>query len=121
MTDAPFGKKVVAQIAITVKDIEKAVETYSRVFGMEKPPITITDEQDKAKTIYYGESSPARCKLAFFDFGQVQLELMQPIGEPSVWKDVLDRDGDGVNHIAFWVPDTNETLAYLEGQGMKMI
>jgi methylmalonyl-CoA/ethylmalonyl-CoA epimerase len=121
MTDAPFGKRAIAQIAIAVKDIEAAVETYSRVFGMEKPNIIITDEYDKAQTSYRGGSSTARCKLAFFDFGQVQIELMEPIGEPSVWKDVLDKNGDGVHHIAFWVPDTDETVKYLDSHGMPMI
>jgi methylmalonyl-CoA/ethylmalonyl-CoA epimerase len=121
MTEQPFGSRAIAQIAIVVHDIEKAVEAYSRVFGMEKPPIIITDEYEKAQTWYRGEASQARCKLAFFKMGQVEIELMQPIGEPSVWKDILDQRGEGVHHIAFWVPDTDATVKYLDAQGMPMI
>jgi methylmalonyl-CoA/ethylmalonyl-CoA epimerase len=121
MTDAPFGKQVVAQIAIAVKDIEAAVETYSKIFGIEKPNIIITDEYDKAQTLYRGGASHARAKLAFIKFGQVELELIEPIGEPSVWKDLLDQKGEGVHHIAFWVPDTDETVKYLDAHGMPMI
>jgi hypothetical protein len=52
MTEKPLGSQVVTQIAIAVRDIEKAVETYSRLLGVEKPEIIITDEYEKAQTIW---------------------------------------------------------------------
>jgi catechol 2,3-dioxygenase-like lactoylglutathione lyase family enzyme len=121
LTETPLGNRLVTQIAIVVHDIEKAVETYSRVLGVDKPEIMITDEYEKAQTIYYGKPSRARCKLAFFHLGQIDLELMEPMGEPSVWKDVLNKRGQGVHHIAFHVPDTEAALKYLDSQGMPMI
>lgn len=121
MTDHPLGNRAVAQIAIVVRDIEKAVEVYSRLLGMEKPPISISGEYEAAQTQYHGQPSQARVKMAFFNLGSVQLELMQPVGEPSAWKDVLDVRGEGLHHIAFRVPDTDAALAYLDEQGMPMI
>ena len=40
MTEPALGNGVVTQIAIAVHDIEKAVETYSRVFGMKDARLT---------------------------------------------------------------------------------
>jgi methylmalonyl-CoA/ethylmalonyl-CoA epimerase len=117
----PLGNRAVAQIAIVVRDLEKAVEVYSRLLGMEPPPITISEEYDFAQTEYHGQSTQARVRMAFFNLGSVQLELMQPVGEPSAWKDVLDARGEGLHHIAFQVNDTDAALAYLDAQGMPMI
>ena len=121
MTEHPLGNRAVAQIAIVVRDLEKAVEVYSRLLGMEKPNIIISEEFDFAQTEYHGEPSQARVRMAFFNLGQVSLELMQPVGEPSAWKDVLDKRGEGLHHIAFLVDDTDAALQYLDAQGMPMI
>jgi methylmalonyl-CoA/ethylmalonyl-CoA epimerase len=122
MTEKGLGSRIVTQIAIGVSDIEKAAEIYSRILGVEKPEIRITDEYDKAKTVYYGKPTPARVKMAFFNLGQVQLELMEAVDEPSVWKDVIDKQGgQGFHHIAFHVPDTDAALEFLAEQGMPMI
>jgi methylmalonyl-CoA/ethylmalonyl-CoA epimerase len=121
MAEHPLGNRAVAQIAIVVRDLEKAVEVYSRLLGMTKPNIIISEEYDFAQTEYHGQPTPARVKMAFFNLGSVQLELMQPVGEPSAWKDVLDMRGEGLHHIAFQVPDTDAALAYLDVQGMPMI
>jgi len=47
------------------------------------------------------ESTPARCLQAFFELGSVQIELIQPDENPSVWREDLDKNGEGIHHIAF--------------------
>ncbi len=121
MTDQPFGNRAIAQVAIVVRDVEQAAERYARIFGVEKPEIVISDEYDKAHTTYHGQPSPARVRMAFFDMGQVQLELIEPVGEPSAWKDGLDKHGEGFHHLAFWVPDTEASVKYLGEQGISVI
>jgi catechol 2,3-dioxygenase-like lactoylglutathione lyase family enzyme len=120
MADHPLGSRVLTQVGIIVKDIEQSVETFSRVLGVDKPPIIITDDYDKAHTSYHGQPSHAKAKLAFFNMGQVQIELIEPIGEPSTWKDHLDKNGPSVHHIAFVVPDTEKAIAYLSEQGIPV-
>jgi hypothetical protein len=89
-----------------VKDIEKASEKYSRLFGVPKPDYIITDELDKARTTYRDRPSPAQAKLAFFDLGKIRLELIEPLGEPSTWLDGLQANGESFHHLAFVVEDT---------------
>lgn len=120
MSEHPLGSRVVTQVGIIVKDIEKSIEMYSRIFGTEKPPIIITDGYDKTNAKYKGQPTHARAKLAFFKMGQVQIELIEPIGEPSTWKEHLDKNGESVHHIAFVVPDTGKAVEYLRDQGMTI-
>jgi len=121
MSEQGLGTNIVCQVGLIVRDIEKSAEAYSQVFGMPKPPVIITDKPEIAKTEYRGEPTNAQAKLAFFQMGQVALELIEPIGGPSTWKDFLDEKGEGVHHIAFTVQGTDEVVAYLEEKGINVI
>jgi len=121
MTEPLFGNRAIAQVAIVVRDIEQAAERYSRILGMEKPNVIMSGEYDKEHTTYHGKPTYARCKMAFFELGQVQLELIEPVGEPSTWKDGLDQNGAGFHHLAFWVPDTEAVVKHLEENDMSVI
>lgn len=121
MSEQGLGTQIVTQIGLIVRDIDAYVERYSRVFGVEKPPIIITDEVDKARTTYHGESTTARAKLAFFHMGQVDIELIEPVGGPSTWQEHLDTKGEGVHHIAFVVKDTGQRVAYLNQHGIPTV
>ncbi|HQE93233.1 MAG TPA: VOC family protein [Anaerolineae bacterium] len=116
-----IGTNIVCQIGLVVKDIEKSAAAYCDILGLPHPAITVTDEYDKAQTVYRGQPSEARAKLAFFDMGQVQLELIEPDGKPSTWQEALDEKGEGVHHIAFFVKDSDKVVAYLEGKGAKLV
>ncbi|MFN8375656.1 MAG: VOC family protein [Anaerolineae bacterium] len=120
MSEHPLGNRVVTQVGIMVKDIERSVELYSEIFGVAKPPIIITDGYDKSHATYEGQPTKATAKLAFFNMGQVQIELIEPIGEDSTWKEHLDRRGESVHHLAFAVPDTAKAVEYLNEKGMDV-
>lgn len=121
MDQPGIGTNIVTQIGIVVKDIEKSIDLYSSILGLPKPQAVLTDEYEKAKTNYRGQPSTARAKLAFFNMGQVQIELIEPVGEPSTWKDGLDERGEGVHHIAFQIKDTGKVVQYLETKGVPMV
>jgi len=112
---------VVTQIGLVVRDIEKSIDHYCEIFGMDRPDVIITDEYEQARTNYRGAPSYAQAKLAFFNFGQVQVELIEPVGEPSTWKEVLDEKGEGVHHIAFQVKGTDQVVACLESKNIPLV
>jgi catechol 2,3-dioxygenase-like lactoylglutathione lyase family enzyme len=118
MSEHPFGSHIVAQVGIIVQDIERTGERYCQIFGVPKPPVIITDTPDKARTSYRGGPTDARAKLMFFDMGQVQIELIEPIGGPSIWQEHLDKYGESVHHIAFWVKDSQGVLHFLAEHGV---
>lgn len=116
----PILSPVVTQIGIIVSDIERSAERYSRLFGVPLPNIIVTDGYEKAKTTFEGAPSTAQAKLAFFRLGQVSLELIEPIGEPSTWKKHLDEKGESVHHIAFQVKGTPQVTAALAEEGIPV-
>jgi catechol 2,3-dioxygenase-like lactoylglutathione lyase family enzyme len=121
MTEPALGTTTITQVGIIVSDIETKARAWSQILGLPMPQIIITDTVDVAQTAYQGQPSPARAKLAFFHMGQVDIELIEPIGEPSTWKDQLDQHGDSLHHIAFRIKGMPEKLAYLAAKGAPTI
>jgi 4-hydroxyphenylpyruvate dioxygenase-like putative hemolysin len=117
-----IGTTTITQVGIVVRDIEKSIDHYMQVFGVtQRPSAIITDTVDAAHTNLRGESTEARAKLAFFPMGQVTIELIEPVGGPSTWKEFLDTHGEGVHHIAFQVKGTDQVVQFLEGQGVPFV
>lgn len=116
-----LSSRAIVQIGIVVRDIEAVSRAYADLFGVEKPQWFWTDEYERAHTEFYGQPSHARAKLAFFDMGNVQLELIEPDEKPSTWRDFLDNCGEGVHHIAFMIKDMDGEIKKLERHGMRLI
>ena len=108
----------VTQIALVVDDVDKYLAAYAKVFGIEPPPHIVTDGQDKTGASYRGNKTEARAKLGFIHLPNITIELIEPIGEPSVWKDHLDRHGPSVHHIAF---DVADKTAVTDDLGMDLV
>ena len=96
------------------------VITTAKLFG-KRAPVIITDPEEVAQTKYNGQPSTARAKLAFFKLGQVSLELIEPIGEPSTWNDQLVQHGESLHHIAFQVDGMARLLPLLAEDGMSTV
>jgi catechol 2,3-dioxygenase-like lactoylglutathione lyase family enzyme len=121
MDHSGFGATTICQVAVVVHDIAKSAHAYATVFGLPVPPVMLTDPEEKAHTRYRGAPTTAQAKLAFFQLGTLQLELIEPVGGPSTWRDQLEQHGESVHHIAFRVPDMPAALAALNGQGMSTV
>ncbi|NLX11092.1 MAG: VOC family protein [Chloroflexi bacterium] len=121
MSATPFGEHLVCQVGLIVENIERTAQKYCDIFGVEMPPIQVTPTYDVTQTTYRGEPCDATARLAFFDFGQVQIELIEPDMQPSVWRDYLNEHGESVHHIAFIVKDTGAAVAYLAGHGIDVL
>lgn len=117
----PIPSAHMTQVAIIVRDIERAAQKYAEVFGLPLPTIIETAGFDQAHTHYRGRPTEGRAKLAFFDMGSLRLELIQPIGGPSTWQEFLDQNGEGIHHIAFNIKGMDEVLARLEQNGIPTV
>jgi len=121
MTSTPLDTNTVTQIGLIVHDIEKTVEAWALLLGVPRPDIMLTDSVDIAHTEYQGRPTPARAKLAFFQMGQVTLELIEPIDKPSTWNDQLEDHGSSLHHIAFEIDGMAERLPKLADLGLPLI
>ncbi|HEO8420893.1 MAG: VOC family protein [Niallia sp.] len=116
-----LGNNVITQIGILVHDIEKTSQAYADFFGIDKPKWSLTDTADVAQTEYRKQPTQARAKLAFFDMGSLQLELIEPDHNPSTWREYLDEHGEGPHHIAFVIKGMKEKVAIMERNQMALL
>jgi methylmalonyl-CoA/ethylmalonyl-CoA epimerase len=121
MKPASLNSDRIVQIGLIVPHIEDAIQAWSLLLGVAAPEIVLTDPVDQAHTEYRGQSTPARAKLAFFQLGQVTLELIEPVGEPSTWHDQLVAQGASLHHIAFEIEGMAEQLAILAEHGLPLL
>ncbi len=105
------GMKTVVQVAIVTRDIEASAKRWAAVLGMPVPSVTTTRPGEEVKVVYKGKPSSGRAKLAFFRLGQVVLELIEPVGGDTSWRQFLDEHGEGVQHLGFQVENLDEAIA----------
>ena len=110
-----------AHIGIVVKDIETALYNWMHLLGEDKRPnIILAAGHEANPTRYRGKPSTAKAKLAFLNLENIQVELIEPVGEePSHWREFLETEGEGVHHVAFWVDGIGEVhLKNFEDAGL---
>jgi methylmalonyl-CoA/ethylmalonyl-CoA epimerase len=121
MTSNSLDDNKVMQIGLVVENIKHAVHAWSHLLGVEPPSIITTDTVDLAHTEYEGRPTSAQARLAFFDLGQVALELIQPLGEPSTWNDQLIVHGPSLHHIAFEIKGMEVHIQELQKHGLRLV
>ncbi|MGD9345470.1 MAG: VOC family protein [Candidatus Aminicenantes bacterium] len=116
-----FAGGRITQIGVVVQDIEKASQAYAEFLGVDNPQWFLTDTVDKAHTVFKGNSTEARAKLAFFELENITIELIEPVGGPSTWQEFLDDKGEGIHHIAFEINDMDKKIERLKAGGMSLL
>jgi catechol 2,3-dioxygenase-like lactoylglutathione lyase family enzyme len=111
----------VLQIAFVVDDVEKHLEMYARLFGIETPGTNITGAHEETQSLYRGEPTDGRAKVGYIPLENILLEFIEPIEGPSVWQDCLEKKGNGIHHMAFIVDGVEQVIDGLEGFGLPLL
>ena len=110
-----------SQVAVITGNIEESARQWAALFGCPMPDRTTGGEYEVTKCEYMGKPAPgAFARLAFFNFDGIQIELIEPYGEDSTWKDFLTESGGGIHHFGFNVENIEEAMAKCEAFGMTM-
>lgn len=118
----PLSDTRLAQIGFIVKDIEKTKREFARFFDVPVPPTVDSGEYAVTKTEYRRQPAPqAQCRMCFFYFGDLQMELIQPNDAPSAWREQLEQHGEGLHHLAFHVKGMQVNVERCEEWGMRLI
>jgi len=115
-----LGNDVICQIGIVCHDVRRTGQAYADFFGVECPPVSHSGDPERVGAAYQGEPSDATCEMMFFEFKNIQIELIQPDDKPSVWRDDLNQRGEGLHHLAFMVKDTDGKLRELSAKGFPL-
>jgi len=104
----------VSQIGVVVRDINRAVEYYSSIFGL--GPFTVY-EFVPDKHWFMGQFSPLKLLMGKAMWGDTELELLQPLEGPSLHQEFLDSHGEGLQHLGFNVRNYDEISANMKAAG----
>jgi methylmalonyl-CoA/ethylmalonyl-CoA epimerase len=91
---------------IVVRDLERAVDRYSKVLGVLPGP--------REKLEHRG------IELVRFRVGDVWLILVHPVRDDSPVQAFLDEHGEGFFHVAYKVADVEAEATRIAGSGIRL-
>jgi catechol 2,3-dioxygenase-like lactoylglutathione lyase family enzyme len=110
------------QVGIIVADLDAFLTTMEALLGLDGfEVIEYPPEDIEPETVYYGQPAEFTARIAFRDFGKFQLEVIEPGGGNSVFKDFLETQGPGLHHIRFTEPSFDQICEELENRGIEQI
>lgn len=112
----------IVQIGILAHDVRKTAKKWADFLQVEVPEIEVSPGYEKSQAVYRGKPCHALLYQAFFDFDNIQVEIIQPADDtPSIWRECLDRDGEGLHHISFGVKNMAGNIEKCEELGMPVL
>ena len=119
----PAGGAAVTQIGVVVKDLRKTIKVYHETLGWGPWNGFVLKAPRLHHTMLRGEPVEYSMLTAETHVGPVDFELIEPLDGPSIYKEWLDKHGEGVHHIACMLPgsDYDANVANFERMGMKIL
>jgi methylmalonyl-CoA/ethylmalonyl-CoA epimerase len=105
------------QVGIIVKDIQKAMEGMAKI-GI--GPFASLNAEPTVKWEEKGKPIEVKLKMKFASIGPLEIELIEPISE-CMQKEFLDKKGEGIQHISYFVKDIDKEVKRLTGSGYKVV
>jgi len=113
----------ISHVCMVVKDIDKAIETYEKVYGI--GPWVMGGEGEfkylPGTTYVHGKQVDFEGRLALCSSLNVDLELIQPLDDKSHYAEFLREHGEGMHHMLVEVDDKEEYIKLVEGRGNEPI
>jgi catechol 2,3-dioxygenase-like lactoylglutathione lyase family enzyme len=101
-------------ISYAVTDIDKTVEAWSKLYGI--MPWTY---RENGGTDVKGR--PWKIRMAFAYVGPMEVELVQCVEGRIFQSKFLDKWGEGIHHIGFFVDDVDTEVAALTKDGANLL
>jgi methylmalonyl-CoA/ethylmalonyl-CoA epimerase len=96
-------------VGIAVADLDEAIEFYRRAFGMSVVHQEVNEEQGVREAM-----------LAVGDSGSC-VQLLAPLRPDSPIGRFLDRNGPGIQQVAYRVDDVRQAAAELRAAGLRLL
>lgn len=94
-------------VAIAVTDLDAALETHRRLYGIEPASREVVTEQGVEE--------------AMLALGGSHVQLLQPLSPESPVGRFLAKRGEGLHHIAYAVADIDAALEHLRRAGAELV
>lgn len=97
----------VDHIGIAVKNLDEMVKWYEETLGVKSHGTEVVEDQ--------------KVKVAFLPIGDSELELLESTAEDGPIAKFIEKNGEGIQHIALRVDNIEETLTELKAKEVRLI
>ncbi|WP_221028890.1 methylmalonyl-CoA epimerase [Actomonas aquatica] len=94
-------------LGIAVKNLDTAIAYYEKALGL--------------KCEHTEEVASQKVRTAFFHCGEVHLELLEPTADDSPIAKFLEKNGEGIHHVAFATDGIEAQLKGAADAGVRLI
>jgi len=102
-----LNTKKIDHIGIAVRSIDDKLRLYRDILGLKISSV----EELKDRGL----------KICFLNVGDSGLEFLEPISDNSEISKFLEKRGEGIHHIAFYVDDIEKVVESCEKSGFKVV
>jgi len=95
-------------IGIAVKDLAATKKFYTEMLGVAPTQDDEVVEEQKVK-------------VSFFKMGDAELEFLESTAPDGPIAKFIDKNGEGIQHIALAVDDIRDSLEHLKAKGVRLI
>ena len=110
-------------VGIPVRDLDKSREDYRSLGIASFQQEFVIDSSKFAEYLVYGKipDPVVRTRVAMGQVGPLGVELLQPLQGETVHKELLEKTGEGIGHIAYTVDDLEAETAKMVEKGFPVI
>ncbi len=106
------------QVGIVVRDMEHAIARFQELgMGTFETRVLPPDREEW----FRGEPFHGPVKISMANWGDVQMELIEPVGDRGLHREYLDEKGEWIQHIMFAVDDFDKEIAELTAKGCEVV
>jgi len=107
---ADVGLLRIDHVGVAVPDLDAAIEFYRQAFGMSCVHEEVNEEQGVREAM-----------LAVGDPAGPRIQLLAPLRPDSAIAKFLERNGQGVQQVAYTVADVEASAAALRARGLRLL
>jgi methylmalonyl-CoA/ethylmalonyl-CoA epimerase len=97
----------IEHIALAVSDLEAAIDHYTKVWGLELEHREVVEDQGVEE--------------AMFRLGDSYIQLLAPLSPETTVGKFIERQGEGLHHVAYEVRDLDTVLKQLKEKGVELL
>jgi methylmalonyl-CoA/ethylmalonyl-CoA epimerase len=110
------------QVGIIVDDLDGTLQQFKLLLGIDNFDVVDWPKPGtNPESTYYGKPASFKLKIGFANLGNLQLEVLKPMGGKSIFSDFLETHGPGLHHIRFTEKDFPQKVDQLQKAGIQMI
>jgi methylmalonyl-CoA/ethylmalonyl-CoA epimerase len=117
----PFLRNGVAQVALVVEDLDRAVEAYWKMFGIGPWHIYTYGKPLVKRMTYRGQPGEYRMRIALSYVGPLRIELIEMLEGDTIYADFVAEHGYGLHHLGVLVEDMEVAIAQANAAGFEVI